>query len=699
METTNTRHPYLWVGASTAAPTVNKEFDVTTPSLARSLIGTERNLIVYNAFERFDVDAFAAICGTLMHGGTLFLLTPQIATWPAADSLEMQRFTVFGQSHKRQSHYLRWLITRLHEHTHSVSKNDEKQTPGILAQTASVRKLNPRQISDPAIIEAMRDLETRHQINERDADTTAATPSQPNPEQQQILQQWCKQPIATAERTQLRILTADRGRGKSALLGMLCAELLLQNHCCVVTGPNRRSSEILMRHCKERLIDDQHTRALPDFKPPDELLTNPVNADVLLVDEAAALPLPVLKKLVETYQHVILATTVHGYEGAGRGFSIRFRDWLQNNRIAFSWKTLESPVRWLQGDHLEIFCNDAFILDAEYAPVNHQSIVAKECSVDFYPAEKLLSEPDTLRQCFALLVQAHYQTKPMDLRHMLDGQNICVYVLSHKSAILGTALVAIETLGESADSELKCAIVEKRRRPIGHLLPQLLAQWTQDEAALHLCIARIVRIAIIPEYQNRGLGSHFLICLEKQLPQQLPDATPIDAIGAVFGEDERVTRFWQHNHYHKFHLGRRKNNRSGTRSLAVIKSIGQPLSIIDRARYLYSINFSTTLSPEDFETDTLSKATRRQLNSEMTNAYLKANRSFEDSRQFVIAVIKDRLDGTENNQAGLTKKETSLLTHAIQADFEFTYSAMQLGYSGKKSAEIAFKTALEKLIR
>ena len=83
----------------------------------------------------------------------------------------------------------------------------------------------------------------------------------------------------------------------------------------------------------------------------------------------------------------------------------------------------------------------------------------------------------------------------------------------------------------------------------------------------------------------------------------------------------------------------------------------------------------------------------------MTNAYLKANRSFDDSRQFVIAVIKDVLDDNENNQADLTKKETSLVTHAIQADFEFTDISTQLGYSGKKSAEIAFKTVLEKLIR
>lgn len=680
----------LWVGGSTSAPEFIQTFDHTSPSLARSLIGTERNLIVYNAFDRFDVDSFAAICGMLVHTGTLFLLTPDKNRWPIADQLEMQRFSVYGASQSNpQSLYIHWLVNRLIAHTHETTLQRGK------SQGVSVRKLNTRQLADSAVLETMSNLLTGPDIEGNETTPTLHAYSGPNSEQKNILQAWCKPPaIAENGQAQLRILTADRGRGKSALLGMLCAEFLSLNQHCVVTGPNRRSSEILMRHCQEHLGRQQLLQSMPGFLPPDELLANPVNADVLLVDEAAALPLPVLKKLVQNYQQVILATTIHGYEGAGRGFSIRFRDWLQNNDRDFSWNTLESPVRWLAGDRLEMFCNDAFMLNAEYDRSAQPKVSASECPVRFYPADKLLAEYSALRECFALLIQAHYQTKPMDLRHMLDGQNMRVFVLQHNSVILGTALVAMETLDDCCNAELKRAIVEKRRRPRGHLLPQLLAQWTQDEAALNLRIARIVRIAIHPDHQNRGLGSHFLRSLERQLAE----STSLDAIGAMFGEDARIGRYWQQNGYHNIHRGRRKNNRSGSRSLTVIKSIEQPLSIIDRARQLYSINFSAKPARHNTETDALSRAARKELDAEITAAYLRLNRSFDDSRQFIVEAIKDRLSDVNQKPANLTKTENRLLALATTSDFDFTDCANELGFAGKKSAEIAFKTALEKLI-
>ncbi len=698
----------LWVGAGTQATVVNDSFSQKTASQARNLIGTECKLIIYNAYERFDVDAFAAICGMLVHGGVLYLLTPGIETWAQADQLEMQRFTVFGHTkdeldtrstrqHKGiQSRYIYWLIDRLYEYTHSMSNAGNERTGQPAELNTTVRKLNLRQIPAPALTRAMKNLAPGLNTRRQNGGITELTRSTANPEQQDILTHWQNPPrISTEGQAEVRILTADRGRGKSALLGMLCANLLTQNTHCVVTGPKRQASDILMRHCKEHLSSKQSGLQPPHCIAPDDLLANTVNTKVLMVDEAAALPLPTLKKLVETYNQVIMATTVHGYEGAGKGFSIRFKGWLQQNNIPFSWKTLKLPVRWLPDDRLEMFCNDAFMLNAEYAKVEHGTIHVKNCSVDFYPADRLLSAPETLRECFALLVQAHYQTKPMDLRHMLDGQNIRTFVLSHDSAVLGTALVAIETLGDKTmDVELRRAIVEKRRRPRGHLLPQLLAQWTQDEKALDLKIARIVRIAIHPEHQNRGLGSHFLKCIE----QQLRETTNIDAIGAMFGKDKRVNRYWRQNDYHEFHLGRRKNNRSGTRSLSVIKSLGNPLAIIDRARYLYSINFTATPLAAEYDTDAQAIASRKTLNTEILQAYVKSNRSFEDSRQFIFDFLKDHLNLNNGRAAGLQESESRLIVRATQPGFEFAQCAKELGYAGKKSAEIAFKAALHRLL-
>jgi N-acetyltransferase 10 len=45
-------------------------------------------------------------------------------------------------------------------------------------------------------------------------------------------------------------------------------------------------------------------------------------AELVVVDEAAAIPITVVKKLLGPYM-VILSSTVHGYEGTGRSLSLK----------------------------------------------------------------------------------------------------------------------------------------------------------------------------------------------------------------------------------------------------------------------------------------------------------------------------------------------------------------------------------------
>ena len=48
------------------------------PSKARSRLGEEYDLLLFDAFDDFDVDAFAALSGTLCGGGVLLLLLPDV---------------------------------------------------------------------------------------------------------------------------------------------------------------------------------------------------------------------------------------------------------------------------------------------------------------------------------------------------------------------------------------------------------------------------------------------------------------------------------------------------------------------------------------------------------------------------------------------------------------------------------------------
>src|SRR5690606_39440759 len=92
----------------------------------------------------------------------------------------------------------------------------------------------------------------------------------------------------------------------------------------------------------------------------------------------AQLPVPVLRALVRRHPNarIAFATTVHGYEGTGRGFVLRFLEWLRSGPGSsgdaapeLEILTLETPIRWLENDPLEKLVFDVLALDAEAAPL------------------------------------------------------------------------------------------------------------------------------------------------------------------------------------------------------------------------------------------------------------------------------------------------------------------------------------------
>ncbi|MEI8631520.1 hypothetical protein P4S72_04170 [Vibrio sp. PP-XX7] len=72
------------------------------------------------------------------------------------------------------------------------------------------------------------------------------------------------------------------------------------------------------------------------FIPPDMLLTSRCEADLMLVDEASSIPVPMLQQLGERYNRIVFSTTIHGYEGCGRGFILKFMEWLRAYRPQFA---------------------------------------------------------------------------------------------------------------------------------------------------------------------------------------------------------------------------------------------------------------------------------------------------------------------------------------------------------------------------
>ena len=61
-----------------------------------------------------------------------------------------------------------------------------------------------------------------------------------------------------------------------------------------------------------------------NFIAPDRLIAEQQAADILIIDEAAMLPYPMLQQLCRQYRKIIMATTTGGYEGTGQGVPAAF---------------------------------------------------------------------------------------------------------------------------------------------------------------------------------------------------------------------------------------------------------------------------------------------------------------------------------------------------------------------------------------
>jgi poly(A) polymerase len=182
------------------------------------------------------------------------------------------------------------------------------------------------------------------------------------------------------------------------LLGIAAAELIRQGkQKILVTAPSYASVETLFKHAASELKNAQlgHGQLFSDgceiqFVAPDALLENELEADVLLVDEAAALTLPMLKLMLQRYPRIIFATTLHGYEGSGHGFKLQFQQVLDQQTPDWRQIELTQPVRWNLGDVLEQFSFELCLLDAE--PVAEQLIVDLAPLLSDIPPARLFDE-------------------------------------------------------------------------------------------------------------------------------------------------------------------------------------------------------------------------------------------------------------------------------------------------------------------
>jgi tRNA(Met) cytidine acetyltransferase len=652
---------------------------VISPRASKTLLGQERDIVVFDAFAGFDPDAFGAVSGTICGGGLLLLLCPSLAAWkdyadPASERIAVWPYTI----DEIKGRFLQ-RITRI---------ICEKEGVSIVEQGASFPVIRP----PPKTTESNDFSDDLYRtIDQKEA--VAAI--------EHVVQGHRRRPV---------VLVSDRGHGKSAAMGIAAARLIQKAKVMriVVTAPRLSAVESLFEQAQYLLPDAKYVdgclqlgTAKIQYIAPDVLCLSPQPADLLLVDEAAAIPESMLRQLLQHYSRIAFATTVHGYEGTGRGFAVRFVQTL--NTLTPQWRELrlQTPVRWADNDPLERLVFRALLLDASV--VNDDAVM--DASIDNVVIEcldrdSLTNDEGLLSQIFGLLVVAHYRTSPNDLRNLLDGPDLSVYVMRFKGHVVATALVSAEGGFDAAITE---DIFNTVRRPRGHLIPQSLVTHVGIKQAANLRCARVMRIAVHPAVQRRGLGRRLLQFIRADAISQ-----GFHLLGASFGATTELLAFWHNEKLLPVRVGFRRGHASGEYSvmvLAPLQEAGEDVCRIARKRLLADLphwlsdplrelnaNVAAALFM-GFDDDKV--ITLEAVDESMLQSFAGGARSYEDA---IAPVWRLLIMALKNPNYQLSNQECSLLVMKVLQKRSWAEVGRLCGLAGRAEVIAGLRQAVQKLL-
>jgi tRNA(Met) cytidine acetyltransferase len=599
------------------------------PKRADRLLGTTRECVVLDCHADFRPNAVGRVVGAVDGGGLLVLLAPPLEKWP-------DRRTDFDRTLAVPPADLDDVTGRFRERFARTLR----EHPGIAIV----------EVTDGGNIDA-RDADADAELGvrvERDGLTHPAPrlstgAERPEPPANRAFPDAAYDACLTGDQMEvvreleaLRgrnrsgatavVVEADRGRGKSSAAGIAAGSLAAEGADVLVTAPEYRSArEVFVRAAA--LLETLGTEVETDREPPREIRvrdgsgrgdgaadgrvrfekpteaadllgdpegTDPSSApDAVFVDEAAALSVRLLERFLAAPK-VAFTTTIHGYEGAGRGFSVRFRDRLEASDHAVVETRLDAPIRYAAGDPVEVWAFRALLLDArppveevvrEVDPESKARSASDTTSGDeprvgvayrtYAPAD-LLADETLLREVFGLLVLAHYRTEPDDLARLLDAPNLAVRALVRSESVADSGregggatgrehVVAVALLAREGDlpADVRQSMYEGGRVR-GNMLPDVLTSQLRDEDAGGPAGMRVMRIATHHAVRSRGLGSRLLGEIRAEFEGEL------DWLGVGYGATPELLRFWHANGYRAVQLSTTRNDASGEYSALML---------------------------------------------------------------------------------------------------------------------------------
>ncbi|CAF0885538.1 unnamed protein product [Brachionus calyciflorus] len=369
-------------------------------------------------------------------------------------------------------------------------------------------------------------------------------------------------------------LTASRGRGKSAALGLAISAAIAYGYSNIfVTSPTPENLKTLFEfvfkgfdsldyqeHVDYELIQStnpefnnaiirvnvfkEHRQTIQYIHPGDAAKLG--QAELLIIDEAAAIPLPLVKNLLGPYL-VFMASTINGYEGTGRSLSLKLIQQLRQQSSSFSGNNVEikkqvqlsasgkilhelqlnESIRYGNNDPIEKWLNDLLCLNCCQLSNDQYFIKASGCPLPdtcelFYVNRDTLFSYHKVSELFlqrlmSLYVSSHYKNTPNDLQMLSDAPAHHIFCLLSpvKTTGLPEILCVVQVCLEGEISrESVIDNLQRGKRASGDLIPWTVSQQFQDNDFPRLAGGRIVRIATHPEYQGMGYGQRAMNLLK-----------------------------------------------------------------------------------------------------------------------------------------------------------------------------------------
>ncbi len=647
-----------------------------TPLKSNDVIGHEYDLVIFHLHNEFSPNLMAAISGTVKSGG-VFACTYSESPLPSPQAFLSDPLTPPRQNKPFYDHILSEIKSDPAFFKISVTKNNIV----IDAQPRERKRNNKKQNKDYF-------------------------------EEQNKTIELIKK-VATGHRKRPLTITANRGRGKSAALGIAIGQLLSRDTektiNIIVTAPSLSASAVIFKHVKKILPKSKsgigyatHKKNTVSFISPDNIINNTPKLDLLIVDEAAGLSIHTLVFFLKTYSRVIFSTTLHGYEGSGQGFITRFSKSL--NTVTPQWKstTLNQPIRWNDNDPLENFIEQVFMLTPDKVGNFKAEVSINNITTRIITTKDLLNTTEnkkTLKSIYFLLKSAHYKTSPNDLRQLMNSENAIIFISYYNDKLIAAAITEKE--GNLPD-DLIGDIYAGYRRPKGELIPQSIVMHLGIKEAAKLRYLRIMRIAVRPELQGKKIGTTLLTSIT-----DFGKKNAFDFIGCSFGASNQLLNFWHNFDFHIFRLGYKKNSFSGYNAALLAKPISEKANELSKeSNKTFAENFVAQLSDSHRDLDAtltttiLQKFIQRRGQHEVTKKVLedvisfsKHNRSYDDN----LASIK-LFSLNSDFFSILSKSQSELIVLKVFQGHSWAVVSKKVGFTGKNKALSALKTSLLKII-